>query len=376
MIRGPKYIFAALAVVAFTALIPAFIAKANSLDAIYFLLSRMEANIDGATETVEYIVAVAPNQTFASAGTVTIEFPDADDGLWCRTAGTLVITGVTSSSADLTGTNWEIDAVLPNSGAALTATCAQGVGASSVDKITVANVGALTAGTTYGIKLTNGAAAGVIGTDDTAGSHTTNVILNSGSVNDSSTFDIELVSSDTVTVTATVEAVPTISCSISTNTVDIGSLFPGGAYGTASHTITTTTSASTNGYYWTAYGTGDGATDAGLYKSTATTYLLDSTGSTTIDLTGVGAEGFGMTVSDPDAAGAAVVPADFGDGTAGTFGALDLLGVGAGARMILYQNTAQTSPDNSTVTYGGRAGTAAEAGSYSEEVKFVCGAYY
>ncbi|KKR06339.1 MAG: hypothetical protein UT34_C0001G0379 [candidate division WS6 bacterium GW2011_GWF2_39_15] len=354
--------------------IPRFVANADSLTSVYFYLSRMQANINGSSATVEYLIAFAPTQTIPTAGTVSIVFPDADDGNWCRTQGALTITAVSSSIVDLTGTNWDIDAVLPNSGSALTATCTAGSGASSSDTITVSNVGALTGGTTYGLQLANGTAAGVIGTDDTAGSHPTTVTSSSGATIDSSTFDLELVSNDIVTVSATVTDVPTVNCSISSNTVDIGSLFPGGAYSTATHTISTSTSASSSGYYWAAYGTGDGSTDAGLYKSTATTYLLASTGSATISLTGIGTEGFGMTVSDPDTAGAAVVPADFSDASAGTFGSLDR--ASAGAQLILYQNGAQTSADVSTITYGAKASGSAEAGSYSEEVHFICGAYY
>jgi hypothetical protein len=369
-----NFVAVAVLVVLFSAIFPAFNTNAGTLTALYFLLSRMEADIDGSTETVEMIIALAPSQNIPTAGTVTINFPDADDANWCRTAGALIVSSPTSSAADLAATDFDIDAGLPNSGSALAATCTQGSGASSVDSIVVSNVGALTAGTTYGVKLVNGSSAGVIGTDDTAGDHYTTVISQSGATIDSSTFGIELVANDTVTVSATVEDVPSISCSISTNSVNLGSLFPGGAYSTASHTIQTTTSANSSGYYWAAYGTGDGSTDAGLYKSSATTYLIASTGSTTIDLTGIGSEGFGLTVSDPDAGGAAAVPADFSDGSAGTFGALDR--TTAGIQMILYQNGAQTSPDTSTVTYGAKAGSSAEAGSYSEDVKYVCGAYY
>ncbi|MBI2356611.1 hypothetical protein HYV12_00935 [Candidatus Dojkabacteria bacterium] len=355
-------------------LVPKMFVQADSLTAVYFFLSRIQTNINGTTNTIEYLIAAAPTQTIPTAGTITITFPDADDGNWCRTAGALTVTAVASSIVDLASTDWDIDAVLPNSGSALTSTCTQGAGASSSDVITVSNVGGLTAGTTYGFKLANGTAAGVIGTDDTAGSHPTTVQLQSGATIDSSTFDLELVTNDIVTVSATVTAVPTVNCSISSNTVDIGSIFPGGAYSTATHTISTSTSLATSGYYWASYGTGDGSTDAGLYKSTATTYLLPSTGSTTIDLTGIATEGFGMTVSDPDAGGAAVVPADFSDANPGTFGALDR--TSAGARLILYQNGSQASADNSTITYGAKAGGSAEAGSYSENVHFICGAYY
>ncbi|HRI05438.1 MAG TPA: hypothetical protein PLV59_00580 [Candidatus Dojkabacteria bacterium] len=353
---------------------PRFVSNADTLDAIYFYLSRMQTNINGSSATVEYLIALSPSQNIPTSGTVTITFPDADDTNWCRTAGALTVAGVSSSIVDLAATNWDIDAVLPNNGSALTATCTQGAGANSSDVITISNVGALSTGTTYGFQLSNGSSAGVIGTDDTPGSHPTTVTTQSGATIDSSTFDLELVSNDTVTVSATVTAAPTVNCSISTNTVNLGTLFPGGAYSTATHTISTSTSLTTNGYYWAAYGTGNGSTDAGLYKSDPTTYLLASTGSTTIDLTGIAAEGFGMTVSDPDGAGAAVVPSDFSDASPGTFGALDR--TSAGARLILYQNGAQASADNSTITYGAKASGSAEAGSYSENVHFTCGAYY
>lgn len=351
-----------------------FRSNANALTSVYFYLSRMATNITGSGSTVAYTVAFAPNQSMSSGGTVTLTFPDADDSGWCRTAGSLTITAVASSVADLTSTNWQIDSALPNNGSALTATCTQGSGSNSADTISISNVGALTGGTTYGFTLENGVAAGVMGTDDTSGTHTVTVKVQSGATIDSSTFDLYLVSTDTVTVSATVQAVPTVNCSISSTTVNLGTLFPGGAFASTTNTITTSTSSTTAGYYWSAYGTGDGSTDAGLYKSTATTYLIGSTGSGTINLNGLGTEGFGITVSDPDGAGAAVVPADFSDSTGGVFGALDRSS--ANAQLILYQNGAQTSPDNATITYGGKAGSSAEAGSYTETVYFVCGGYY
>ena len=355
----------------FILLSPAFTSKANALAATYFFLSRIQANVNGtAPNTVEYILAIDTAQTIPTAGTITISFPDNDDAMWCRTAGALTIAGVANSAADLSATTWAIDAVLPTSGT-LTASCVQGSGASNVDKITISSVGALTAGTTYGVKLTNGSAAGIIGTDDTAGEHEITVEARNGATIDSGTFKVYLVTNDTVVVSATVSSVPSVNCTISSNAVNLGSLYPGGSYSTTTHDISTSTSTTTNGYYWAAYGTGDGSTDAGLYKSTATTYLLPSTGSSTIDLTGVGAQGFGMTVSAPTGA---TVPADFSNASAGTFGALNILP--SGAQLILYQDGSQSSLESATVTYGARAGSSAQAGSYSESVIFVCGGYY
>ncbi len=367
-------IIAIILSVIMVALYPAFISKADALSATYFYLSRIQANINGSSATVEYILAVDTSQTIPSGGTVTISFPDNDDANWCRTAGSLTVAGVASSTADLSTTNWAIDSALPNSGSSLTAACTQGSGSSSVDTITISNVGALTGGTTYGVKLTNGSSAGVLGTDDTAGEHEITVETKNGTTIDSGTFKVYLVSNDTVTISATVSSVPSVNCTIGSNSVNLGSLYPGGSYSTITHQISTSTSTTTSGYYWAAYGTGDGSTDAGLYKSSATTYLLASTGSGTIDLTGAGSEGFGMTVSDPDGGGAAAIPSDFSNASPGVFGALDR-GI-AGAQLILYQNGSQSSSESATVTYGARAGSSAVAGSYSENVIFVCGGYY
>ena len=361
-------------IVAMFTLIPVFVSKANALTAIYFYLSRMATSIDGSTNTVIYAIAVAPTQNMATGGTMSIKFPDADDGWWCHTNGSLTITGVASALPDMAATNWAIDAALPNNGSALTATCTKGVGVGTLDTIAIANIGPLTGGTTYGFTIANGSSAGVIGTDDTPGTHTTTVTVQSGAVIDSGTFDLYLVATDTVTVSATVQAVPTVNCSISSSSVSLGTLFPGGAFATITNTISTTTSSTANGYYWSAFGTGDGSTDAGLYKSTATVYLIPSTGSGTINLNTVGVQGFGITVSDPDGAGAAVVPADFSDSSFGTIGALDR--TTAGSQLILYQNGAQTSADVSTITYAGKAGGSAEAGSYTEVIYFQCGGYY
>jgi hypothetical protein len=212
----------------------------------------------------------------------------------------------------------------------------------------------------------------VLGTSSTTGHRTITVEISEGVTIDSKAFNVYIIANDQVVVSATVSGAPSVTCQISTNTVSLGTLYPGGSFVTATHTIGT--SSSNSGYYWAAYGEGDGSTDAGLYKSPSSPYLIASTGSTTIDLTGGNAEGFGMTVSDPDTAGTAVVPTDFQTGTLGQFGSLDR--AAAGARLILYQPDEQGSNENSTITYGARASSAAVSGSYQETVTFVCGGYY
>lgn len=352
---------------------PKFESKSANLDALYFYLSRIKTSLTGTTgNEVEIVFAFKPTQDFASGGEIEITFPLADAAEWCRTAGALTATGVASSAADMSTTDWDIDSALPDTESGLTAACTQGNGTTTVDTITITAVGALTTGTTYGVKIVNGTTAGVLGTASTTGHRTITTEITQGTNIDSGTFNVYLLSNDQVVVSATVSSAASVTCQISTNTVDLGTLYPGGSFVTGTHTIGT--SSSNSGYYWAVYGKGDGSTDAGLNKVAPSPYLIASTGSTTIDLTGGNAEGFGMTATDPDGTGTAVVSSDFQTGTLGRFGALDR--APAGARLILYKPDEQGSNENSTITYGARASSSAVSGSYTETVTFVCGGYY
>ena len=365
-----KYLLPTSVLIFFVSFILLSTTQAATLAAVYLFMSRLKVDLDGvsAGETVEMILAIDTASAVTSGGTVTIEFPDGEDAMWCRTAGALTVATQASSAADLTGSNWQIDSGLPNSGSALTAACAQGSGAGSVDKITISNVGALTAGTTYGAKLSSN--TGKLGTDDTAGEHIINVAANYGGTPiDSKSFKIYLVTYDVVVITATVSAVPSVVCAISSNSVNLGTLYPGGTYATGSHTISTSTTSS--GYYWAVYGTGDSSTDAGLYNATT---LIPSGATATLDLTNAAVYGFGMTLSDPDSTDPATVTTNFVDTTVGTFGTIDRLY--SGAKLVLYQNGTQGTTEQSTVTYGAKAQAAATSGTYNEYVYFICGGYY
>ena len=337
-------------------------------------MSRLKVNLNGSgAQAVQMILAIDTATSIGANGTIVIEFPDDEDSSWCRTAGGLTVAGVSSSTVDLSATNWQIDAVLPTSGT-LAATCSQG-GAGTTDKITITSVGALTAGTTYGVQISSN--TGILGTNSTAGEHILTVTASQGGTTDSKSFKVYLLTDDAVVVSATVSAVPTVICSLSSNAVNLGTLYPGGTYATGSHTIGTSTTG--QGYYWAAYGTGDGGTpvnDAGLWRTggTLATDLIRSGATATLDLTNATISGFGMTLSDPDAGGSAVVPTNFSDASAGTFGTIDRQY--SGAKLILYQNGAQGSAENSTVTYGAKAGASNPAGTYQETVYFVCGGYY
>lgn len=363
-----KYLIPTSALIFFVSFLLLATTQAATLTAAYLFLSRIKVDLDGVTagETVEMILAIDTASAVSSGGTITIEFPDAEDSMWCRTAGALTVATQASSAADLSGTNWQIDSGLPTSGT-LSAACTQG-GAGTVDTITISSVGALTAGTTYGVKLSSN--IGKLGTDDTAGEHILTVSANySGTPVDSKSFKIYLVTDDVVIVQATVSDVPSVVCTISSNSVNLGTLYPGGTYATGTHTISTSTTSS--GYYWAVYGTGDSSTDAGLYNGTT---LIPSGATATLDLTSASVYGFGMTLTDPDAADPATVTTNFLNTPTGTFGTIDRLY--SGAKMVIYQNGTQGTAEQSTVTYGAKAQAAATSGTYYEYVYFICGGYY
>jgi hypothetical protein len=369
----PVSIILTLLITAFLLIVvfPTFRTNASSLDALFFFLSRMEADLDGLGDNaVEYIIAFAPSDGFDAGSEIEIFFHPDDDGEWCRSNGGLTITGITSAAPELTGTDYEIDAALPPTGTGLEATCTGG-GVGTVDTIKIINVGALTAGDTYGFKLETN--SGRLGTSSTEGDRTTVVQVTRGTQINASAFGLYILGDDTVTVTAEVEAAPSVECEVGSTTVDIGTIYAGGIMVQVVEEDQLGTSSTHGGYYWAAYGEGDGATEAGLYLSGATPYLIASTGSNTINISGGNSEGFGITVVPPTGA-TVFVPSDFQTGTVGQFGALNR--TPAGARLILYKTDLTEIMHYADINYGARASAIAEAGAYTEEVTYVCGGYY
>lgn len=349
-------------------LFPVQDSSAATLTAAYVMMSRMEAGLTS-TANLEIYIAFETSGAVSADSTLTLEFPDGDDGNWCRTAGTdLVVSGVTETPADSTG-DYEVDNALPAQ-TTLAAACTQGSGASSVDTVTITDLDSLTAGITYGVKVSNGTTA-KLGTSS-AGQKVITLTVDDGSDPETMSFGINIVSDDQVDISATVVDVQTVTCSLGTNAVNLGNLYKGGSYVTGTHTITTSTSSSAGGYYWSVYGTGDGSTDAGLYKSSATADLIASDNSgTTVDISAAGSEGFGMNTSVPSGATGGT---GFSGNGAGVFGSVGL--AASEAELLLYQIGAQATSEDATITYGARAGSGAEAGSYSETITFVCGGYY
>jgi hypothetical protein len=351
-------------------ILPNFKSEAGPFPALYFYMSRMKADLNGTGDnTVEFILAFEPYQAFDSGSTITIYFPDGQHTEWCRTPGALTIAGVTSSAADLDTTDWDIDADLPGT---LSASCTQGTGGGNdPDYITITDVGALSTGTTYGVKLSN--STGILGTGtDTVDHWPIMIQVQKDTSIDFGIFKVLLLEEDQVTVDAYVAEIPSVTCQISDTSLDLGTIFPGAPFATDTNTITTETSETADGYYWVVYGLGNG-TNSGLYN-TVEDNLIQSGPGATQDLRGFGAEGFGITASPPTNTGGTVTT-NFVDTTFGIFGTLGTSGT-TGAKLLLYKNASQEIASVSTITYGGRAGTTADPGDYQETVTFVCGGYY
>lgn len=353
----------AISIVALLMYIPTPLTNAANISGSYLFLSRIKG---GLTSGVEMILAVTPGDNTNGSDSITLEFPDAEDGDWCITGGgtSLTVAGVSTSIADGTG-DTDITAALPGT---LTATCAAGSGAGSVDTITISGVNALTSGTTYGVQIAGNLAA--LGTPAAGGDHIVTITIIDGASQQASTYDVEILSEDQVNVTATVSDSPTVSCSLTgtSGALDLGTLYKGGTFTTATHTFSVTTSSSASGYYTAVYGTGDGSTDAGLYDGSS--YLIASDYATgTMDLTT--GEGYGLVASTPSGA---TVASDFSNAVSGTFGAI---GLGFDeAKMLFYQTSAEATGDTSTITHGAAAGASAATGTYNEYVTFICGGYY
>lgn len=336
-------------------LLPKDRTEAAGLTSAYMYMSRIKADL---TSGVVMTLVLTPSGSTSGSDSIDITFPDAEDGEWCTTAGSLTTN---------TTVSFESATALPGT---LSASCAQGSGAGSYDTITISGINALSAATDYVVMVSPN--AGDLGTSS-AGDHIVTVDLIDGANLQSFSFGVETIADDQVVVSATVSDAPTINCSLSTTTLNLGTLFRGGSYASASHTFTASTSSNANGYYVAAWGTGDGSTEAGLYKSTATTYLIESVyGDNTVDL-GTN-EGYGLRVSDPDGGGTAAVGTDFANGSVSVYGTIGNLETEA--KVLYYQTSAETSGDTSTITHGAAASASAEVGSYTETVTFMCGGFY
>ena len=223
-VRTSKKIVALVAILSLFVLYP-WSKPAQALGTMTTLRVYLNRQQKQVTTGVEFDLFFKP-ATNVSGGTgtnkVIFSFPnDANDNTyWCRTAGTdLVITG----EANPTGSSAESATSLP--GGTLTGVCAQ----STPDTFTISGVDNLTAGTKYGVKITQKVSSpvAIIGTANTS---QTNLIVtvktNNGSADvDSGTLAIATIDADQVSVTASVA--PTLTVTLSGTSAALGSLDTG-----------------------------------------------------------------------------------------------------------------------------------------------------
>lgn len=177
-------------------------------------LNRQQGSV---TSGVQHEVFLTPTTAVSGgvgANKVILVFPDADDTLWCRTAGSLTVTAITNP----TGATETSGTLLPGS---LTGACTQGSGGSSYDTFTISGVNNLSAGTNYGVRFVGNTAA--LGTAAAANDIKVTVKTNNGTSDiDSHIISLSLVSSDQITVTANIDQ--TLSVALSANSASLGTL--------------------------------------------------------------------------------------------------------------------------------------------------------
>lgn len=306
-------------------------AQAAALTTAYTRLSRQQADV---TSGISLTAFWKPAST-ATENKFQIIFPDADDGLWCRTAGSLTFATTSIDSA--------------SDPTASAGTCSQGSGASSYDTFNFTTAD-LTPGTLYGVVITGNTA--VIGTAS-AGAHVTTMKTRTSVPADIDTLDVALrtIADDQVSVSAAV--VPTLTVTLSTTTsVSLGTLDTSNV-NQASMTSTVVTNAP-NGYASTV-----------LYDATLTSgvnTIPDATGGT---IAPAGSE-FGASTDDSTSVDLAATSNSCASGT-GTYNATALT---TSAQVFASESSAQTS-DVTTLCFVAGTSATQQAGTYTSTVTLV-----
>ncbi|MCR4308284.1 MAG: hypothetical protein NUV80_07055 [Candidatus Berkelbacteria bacterium] len=227
-----------------------------------------------------------------------------------------------------------------------------------------------------GTNATSGSAGNDQITNQTAAENTTDAkvtLTGGGGYSDTGTLALEIVADNDVTVTATVD--PRITCTFTGLTTTFASL-SGPVTTSDTNTTITTSSNGNNGINITVYDAGD-ATNPGLYKSSATTYLIgsaDSAYSNTATLTS-DVDGFGISGASSGGSGAALtVDGRFdASGGANEMGGLE---VGAGAAISIAASTGALASRVLTITHKAAVSGLAPAGSYTDTITYVCTGIY
>ncbi len=326
--------------------------KASDLKEGYLFLGDMEAG-----KQTNMTLLLTPSSDFTSPTEeriLRITFP-GESGDWCQANDSFLnVTGVDSSPVDIA--DWSIETSLPGT---LSGKCYQDEGG---DFIEIIGIGNLSASVKYGLQIDR--------TPDfllsSSGNYTLPVQLYEGLYLESKNMIIYVSESASVSVSANILDISTITCTLSHSALSFGTLPKNGDYLTVQHTARTS-ARDLEGYYWAVFGQGDGV-EAGLWKSTPPTSLIASSGSSTLDLSLN--EGFGLTVASPYGE----VRPHFRNIYPGRFGAIN--SGQNNTRLIFTYINPEHNPLVQTMTLGARAGIATEPGAYSEMLTYICGGFY
>lgn len=224
-----------------------------------------------------------------------------------------------------------------------------------------------------GTNATNGAAGNDQITNQTAAQNGTNAkvtLTGGGGFTDTGSLALEIVADNDVTVNATVD--PSITCAFTGLTTTFSSLTTGAISTSDTQTTITISSNAGNGVNVIVYDVGN-ATNPGLYKSSATTYLIGSADSAynNIVTLAAGTDGFGISGASSAGSGAALtVDGRFdASGGANEMGGLE---VGAGAAVSIAAATGALASRVLTVTHKAAVSGLAPAGSYTDTITYVC----
>lgn len=373
-----KAVIAALVLVTLNALSPSQ-ADAATLTFRALFPSRIQADV---ASGVTYSLAFTPATTTtdpagAVDNSVILRFTDATDTEWCRTAGSLTITGFTN---DFTGT---APAALPSSDSgAPTGTCVQGTGATDYDYLEIEQVGTITAGTKYGFTATANTA--VLGTSDTGANQIYRVCTDDTEgmddqctgATDTAFGALDLIADDTVSVTAAVSE--TFDFTLGSTTCTLGSasdpIVTGTNIGACRITLTTTTNAA-DGYVVTARDESTGLDDG-------TNNIDDVAAGGSIDNTseefGISTEDSGVDIDEFTSNGGDIAGTDCtggGDNTpTGPLSAFDPL-------TTTNQSVVETATPVSAEAFdicmaAGASATTVATDAYTDEVTFIASGYF
>ncbi|MFH0804728.1 MAG: hypothetical protein V1916_00870 [Patescibacteria group bacterium] len=331
-------IFTVMAAMVVWMAFPVSVAHAASFSTAEDHLNLQRQSVtSGVSHNVAFTVPAGNTGTEAK---VTVVFPNADDGLWCRTADVLTAAGSTTFAAnELPGT--------------LTAACVKGTDGSSYDTITISGVTNLTAATEYGVLITD-PGAGKLGTPTTGttGLVTVNTLTSGDAPIDSAQIALDIIANDQVAVAATVE--PTISVSLTSNSINLGVL--SASLVSQDSTVSEVTTNAGNGYTSTVYYSGTMSSGGGKN-------IADTAGGTIA----IGTEEFGVSTSESTQDVATWSPAACTD-TASTSNATAL---STSVPKTFAGATGPVTADQATLCFlASIAGTTA-AGSYTTTVTIV-----